>query len=200
MRAPLPPRHSNLVLQPHQGSSARASFHESGLLTARYLEARHQATGTGSVVIAANLRTMSRGNFGGKSVGRMDPFTWLSNVKVGGRRGSSSGPGSGADSADVSRLSSRSRPPSGPDRQASELGERRRSESRSRGVDERREGEGNQSLQDECVAPRYAGLVLLIAIQDYICANETCAVEDQVGKGTMILLVGYTTPDRVSSA
>ncbi|KAF8885596.1 hypothetical protein BD779DRAFT_1532626, partial [Infundibulicybe gibba] len=107
VRAPLPPRQSNMVLQPHQGSAARAS-----------------------------------------SVARMDAFTWLSNVKVGGRRGSSSGPGSGANSADASRLSSRSRPPSAPD-PAGEAGRRRRSDSRSRGLEDRREGETNQSLQDE---------------------------------------------------
>ncbi|KAF8629004.1 hypothetical protein AX17_005860 [Amanita inopinata Kibby_2008] len=38
--------------------------------------------------------TMSRGNVGGKSVARMDAFAWLSSVKVGEKRGSSSGPGS----------------------------------------------------------------------------------------------------------
>ncbi|PFH47198.1 hypothetical protein AMATHDRAFT_7008 [Amanita thiersii Skay4041] len=62
--------------------------------------------------------TMSRGNVGGKSVARMDAFTWLSNVKVGERRGSSSGAGSrerdkeesnGTGGGEGSRLSSRSR-------------------------------------------------------------------------------------------
>lgn len=46
--------------------------------------------------------TMSRGNVGGKSVARMDAFTWLSSVKVGGRRGDkegSSGATSGVESA-----------------------------------------------------------------------------------------------------
>lgn len=56
---------------------------------------------------------MSRGNVGGKSVARMDAFTWLSNVKVGGRRESSSGAASGADSAGNSRMNSRA--PSGLD-------------------------------------------------------------------------------------
>lgn len=93
---------------------------------------------------------MSRGNIGGKSA-RMDAFTWLSNVKVGDKRENSSGPGSGAESGNGSRMSSRSRPPSGPEQRRAGAGHRRRSDSRSRGTDDRREGEGNQSLQDEYV-------------------------------------------------
>lgn len=87
---------------------------------------------------------------GGKSLAKVDAFAWLSNVKVGAnsrRQGSSSGTGSRGGSGDVSRFSSRSRPGSRPrdgDMTA------RRSDSRSRaGTDERREGDGNQSLQDE---------------------------------------------------
>lgn len=94
---------------------------------------------------------MSRGNNGGKSVARMDALTWLSNVKVGERRGSSSGPPSGADSATVSRLNSRSRPPSGPDRQTSDLGRRKRSDSRMRAAEDKKESDGSQNLQDESV-------------------------------------------------
>lgn len=100
--------------------------------------------------------TMSRGSFAGKSMAGMDAFTWLSSVKVGeGRRDGSSGPGSGANSVDASRLSSRSRGPSGEADPAQggsgegtrNSGTRKRSESRSR--DDKKEGEGNQSLQDE---------------------------------------------------
>ncbi|KAH7909417.1 hypothetical protein BJ138DRAFT_232760 [Hygrophoropsis aurantiaca] len=140
VRAPLPPRRYNPVLQPHHGSAARAKSHERGILL-------NDSTinPPPSLPIPVTTRqggTMSRGNIGGKSA-RMDAFTWLANVKVGGRRSSSSGPGSGTNSGDVSRLSSRSRPPSGRDRSEAP-GQRRRSESRTRG-----EGEGTQSLQDE---------------------------------------------------
>jgi hypothetical protein len=102
---------------------------------------------------------MSRGNVVGRSVARMDAFTWLSNVKVGERRGSS---GSGPDSASASR------PTSGPERQRSDAG--RRSDSRSRVTDERREGEGNQSLQDECVYfLLYFGFMLIDGWKDHFC-------------------------------
>ena len=102
--------------------------------------------------------TMSRGNNGGKSVARMDAFTWLSNVKVGGRKESSSGPGSAAGSAGPSRVGSGSRVRSvSPSVGGS--GEGRRSESYSRsGTGEdggsgplRRESDAGQSLQDEYV-------------------------------------------------
>jgi hypothetical protein len=96
--------------------------------------------------------TMSRGNNGGKSIA---PFTWLSNVKVGGRKESSSGPGSAAGSAGPSRVGSRSRtgsrsPCAGGSREG-------RSESRSRAVSReegwgatlRRGSDTGQSLQDE---------------------------------------------------
>ncbi|KAH7922738.1 hypothetical protein BV22DRAFT_1094123 [Leucogyrophana mollusca] len=145
VRAPLPPRKYNPVLQPHHGSAARAKSHERGLLLND--STNHPPVSLPIPVTIRQGGTMSRGNIGGKSA-RVDPFAWLANVKVGGRRSSSSGPGSGADSGDVSRLSSRSRPSAGRDRDLSVApGQRRRSESRVR--DDRREGEGTQSLQDE---------------------------------------------------
>ena len=91
--------------------------------------------------------TMSRGNAGGKSLSRVDALSWLSSVKVGeGRRGSSSGQGSAGDhSADASRISSRSRGASEP--RLNSTTARKRSESRVRASDEKKEE--NQSLQDE---------------------------------------------------
>lgn len=120
--------------------------------------------------------TMSRGNAGGKSVARMDAFTWLSNVKVGTRRENSLGGGSGGGDSTggggASRVASVSRVPSGLDldlgspvqeppgginqaqnpnqSQSHEGGKKRRSLSRSRASDDRREGE-NHPLQDEYV-------------------------------------------------
>lgn len=153
VRAPLPPRHHILPLH----AALSAGMRDPAEVAGRPVS----SSGTKSRVLLVNARsqggTMSRGNNGGKSVARMDAFQWLSSVKVGTvgeRRGSSSGPPSGADSADVSRLNSRSRPPSGPDlsgveRQLSDAARHKKSESQTRGGDERREGEPSQSLQDE---------------------------------------------------
>lgn len=75
--------------------------------------------------------------------GDIDGLTWLASVKVEDRkRGSGSNPGSdGINSADASRMSSRSR---GFDEQ-----ERRRSESRSRSGLGAGLEDGKESLQDE---------------------------------------------------
>ncbi|KAF9467004.1 hypothetical protein BDZ94DRAFT_1250295 [Collybia nuda] len=142
VRAPLPPR-PHLVLQALPGpidhpSDDENTRHVTGALT----KPMHIAT------LRSQGGTMSRGNNGGKSVARMDALTWLTNVKVGDRRGSSSGPPSGVDSTNVSRLNSRSRPPSGPDRQTGELS-RRRSDSQARPTEDKKESEGNQTLQEE---------------------------------------------------
>ncbi|KAL1749235.1 hypothetical protein HDZ31DRAFT_79080 [Schizophyllum fasciatum] len=80
--------------------------------------------------------TMSKGSVTGKSVAtRMDAFTWLSNVRVGGRRGSSSGRGS-----DASPSGSQSRP-------ASAVRGRSMNRIESDSEDEKQDGE--QSLADE---------------------------------------------------
>ncbi|EGN97137.1 hypothetical protein SERLA73DRAFT_57400 [Serpula lacrymans var. lacrymans S7.3] len=146
VRAPLPPRKLNPVLQPHHGSAARARSHEKGIIPPEH-STNHVSLPIPVATATRHGGTMSRGNVGGKSA-RMDAFTWLANVKVGDRRESSSGPGSGADSGDVSRISSRSRPPSGRD-PSTAPGRRKRSESRGRGNEEHRDGDVNQSLQDE---------------------------------------------------
>lgn len=95
--------------------------------------------------VTASYNKMTRGNTGSKFVNtRVDALTWLSSVKVEKRRGSSSGPGSGRNSAEVSRMGSRSRGDSGlGDTAGSDS--KKRSESRNRLLGE----EANQSLQDE---------------------------------------------------
>ncbi|TFK18369.1 hypothetical protein FA15DRAFT_760641 [Coprinopsis marcescibilis] len=142
VRAGLPPRSQNLVTQPHVGSMARNSFNENSQLTPTLSDIKQ-------IAMANRNRggTMSRGGVTGKSVAGMDQVAWLSNVKVGNRRGSSSGAGSGdQESSSSSRLGSMSRAPSRTD-----LGDtesvRQRSASRSRGTDDR--GESPQSVQDE---------------------------------------------------
>jgi hypothetical protein len=99
VRAPLPPRYPrNIVTQPHENSSHRTSIKEE--------------TRTDAVAVPPRLRrggTMSRGNFGGRSVRQPDAFAWLSSVRVGNQRDGSSGPRSGSDS----RTASKSRNSSG---------------------------------------------------------------------------------------
>jgi WD repeat-containing protein 59 len=161
VRASLPPMHH--LPQPFSGPirpSGDENAHPVPLGT-------NHNTGTGTkpvISLNANGRsqaqggTMSRGNNGGKSVARMDAFTWLSNVKVGGRKESSSGPGSAAGSAGPSRVGSGSRVRS-VSPSVARSGEGRRSESVSRsGAGEesgsatvRRESDAGQSLQDEYV-------------------------------------------------
>lgn len=98
--------------------------------------------------------TMSKGGLGVKSIAQVDQLAWLASVKVGSKRGSSSGGGSygDRDSAAPSRLGSVSRPTSGADRSLSEVDSSRHSSgSVGRAMEERsmKEGENNQSLQDE---------------------------------------------------
>ena len=91
--------------------------------------------------------TMSKGGAGLKSIGRVDQLDWLTSVKVGSKRGSNSS-GSGV----LSRLNSKSRPPSMPEVIDGDIGARQRSGSLSRAVsNEKKDGDGGQSLQDESV-------------------------------------------------
>ena len=95
--------------------------------------------------------TMSKGNTGLKSIAQVDQLDWLASVKVGSKRGSNS---SGAGSGVRSRANSQSSPP-GLERSGSDIGvrqTRQRSRSLSRAVgDERKDGDGSHSLQDEFV-------------------------------------------------
>ncbi|PBK62980.1 hypothetical protein ARMSODRAFT_963822 [Armillaria solidipes] len=106
----------------------------------------HSRSRTSKQPVTVSYNKMTRGNAGSKFVtARVDALTWLSSVKVGEkRRGSSSGPGSGHNSAEASRMGSRSRGNSGPGDTAGS-DSKKRSESRNRLLGE----EANQSLQDE---------------------------------------------------
>lgn len=97
--------------------------------------------------------TMSKGGLGVKSIVQ-DQLAWLASVKVGNRRGSSSGDGSHGEGGTPSQRSG-SRPPSGLDRSLSEVGGTRHSSgSLGRTLEAAKEGDGNQSLQDESVLIR----------------------------------------------
>jgi hypothetical protein len=91
---------------------------------------------------------MSKGDTGLKSITQVDQLDWLASVKVGSKRGSNS---SETGSVVRSRMNSQSRPP-GNERSGSDIGTRQRSGSLSWGAgDERKDGGGGQSLQDEFV-------------------------------------------------
>lgn len=94
--------------------------------------------------------TMSKGDTGLKSITQVDQLDWLASVKVGSTRGSNS---SGTRSSVHSRRHSQSRPPSRLERSGSDIEARLRSRSISRVIgDERKDGDGGQSLQDEFVS------------------------------------------------
>lgn len=95
-------------------------------------------------------RTMTRGLLGGRSA-QINTSAWLSSVKFGTKRDGSSGPGSGAESGEVSRFSSLSRPPSQPDSSGSRIviNVQKDSPVGAKGEDGNREGEVGQSLQEE---------------------------------------------------
>ncbi|EAU93642.2 vacuolar membrane protein [Coprinopsis cinerea okayama7 len=135
----------NLITQPHPGSSARGGLSELNQRTPTL-------TDTKPIAVASRTRggTMSRGAVTGKSVAGMDAFTWLANVKVGNKRGSSSGAGSNdPSSSSSSRLGSTSRNHSSSRGEGESNGGRQRSVSRTRGPEDRRDNEDAQSLQDE---------------------------------------------------
>jgi len=178
VRAPVPPRHMNPVMQPHRGSAARGQkvIHALGKQISTPISMSLPAP-------MANTQagwTMSRGNMAGRSTG-MDAFTWLSNVKVDERRGESNGR---LDSVDGSRPRSRSRPEPGSDSLVQPVSGNRRSESRSAANDNHREGDGNQSLQDECV-PRHLRVNPLTGttFQNHLSPDETCIIQNQTRKG-----------------
>jgi hypothetical protein len=92
----------------------------------------------------------------------MDPLAWLASVKVGGKREDSSGPGSGGNSRNgsQSRVSSTSSQSSDHENLHAPSVLRKASEGVDKPTEERREGEGNQSLQDEYVNFAYIWLSL----------------------------------------
>ncbi|EIW56116.1 uncharacterized protein TRAVEDRAFT_50605 [Trametes versicolor FP-101664 SS1] len=85
-----------------------------------------------SVKDSGNPGTMSRGPFAGARSNQITTFQWLSNIKVGQPRDGSSGPKSGGDSGNVSRINSGSRPPSSTDLTMSHTASRTRGRSMSK--------------------------------------------------------------------
>ncbi|KAF5346263.1 hypothetical protein D9756_011276 [Leucocoprinus leucothites] len=91
------PHHAATLTKPIPLVSSNTPTNHTATTTANNLNNQDKERGRGW--------TMSRGNIGGKSVARMDAFTWLSNVKVGGRNTRESS--SGADTASGNNSSSR---------------------------------------------------------------------------------------------
>jgi len=143
VRAPFPPRPSRINL-PRRQLDRENSPPASGGLNGDTLSAPSKPI----PITQQHGGTMTRGNLGGRST-QITPLAWLSSVKVGAKRDSSSGRGSGAES--MSRFSSRSRPPSAPDRSVSQTMSRvnRSNEAGDKKEDIHRENDIGQSLQDE---------------------------------------------------
>lgn len=138
VRAPMPPR-------PTRSNLASAKLNH--LHTTNEMVESSDAPRSKPITIAQQKGgTMSRGFAGGKSA-QITNFAWLSSVKVGGRRESSSGPGSGAESGNVSRLSSTSRPPPSALEASSQHVNQR--PPKDRVDDEFRDGDATRYLHDE---------------------------------------------------
>jgi hypothetical protein len=154
VRAPLPPRRAPYTMQPSLAFgrfSPLTSDSEQTDVTPTLTNNKPISISSAFVAISRSTGgTMSKAGTGSRSVAKVDQLAWLASVKVGSKRESSSGAGSGDGSGTPSRLSSRSRPSSGPERSQSELGPRQRSGSLGRMAEDRgKEAENNQSLQDE---------------------------------------------------
>jgi hypothetical protein len=142
VRAPLPPRRFSSVAQPHQGSTTRATIHERNVITTN---GQNMSFATSMSLSKRTGETMSRGALGGRS--KVDPFTWLSVVRLGETKESSVDTGSAPDSESGSRSSVREKPPSELDSGMGASGNRQSNDSKDK-ISER-EGDVNQSLQDE---------------------------------------------------
>ena len=111
VRAP-PPPHSMVL-----GAAGEPSGPSGPRMTAGESARRRRPGSVLIPVLAASVKdggmagTMSRGKFAGGRAPGMEVAQWISNVKAGGRREGSSGPGSGGDSGGVSRIGSKSRMP-----------------------------------------------------------------------------------------
>ena len=115
---------SNPVLLPHEGSDARARRHDQDI---------RQRKSRSSRLLD---ETMTKGNAKGAKSTRMEPHIWLSTFR--------------SESLGRSRLSSGSRPPSGPEREDSESESNRvRSLSHSRDEDPSQENGNTATLLDE---------------------------------------------------
>ncbi|KAF5337912.1 hypothetical protein D9758_013131 [Tetrapyrgos nigripes] len=145
--------------------------------------------------LSATGGTMSRGAAGNKSRANVDALSWLSSVKVGeGRRGSSSGPQSRADSGETSRKNSKD---AGKGESEEVIGEKnKRSESRALLPMEDRDT--NQMLQDEItsVLNKLASSKVKLEKHD-LTKKRTCTLGLQVPWGansTIFLRITFTFP------
>ena len=118
------------------------------------------AAAAASVKDSANLGTMSRGPYAGGRSSQITTWQWLSNVTVGGVRDGSSGPGSGGDSGSVSRVGSRSRPPSVLERSTSRAYSGTREGSVSR--DREKEKERGEEYPDPALTLQEEWVLLLL--------------------------------------
>ena len=141
VRAAQPPRLSKL--------SALRNFQDTAPTRSTSAAARKTSKAS-DVPLKEKPETMSRGYVGGRSA-QISQFAWISSFKIGQKRDPSSGPPSGANSSNASRINSRSRPPSIADTSMSYLDYKPKGGSRDRGSEERRDVDTNQSLQEECV-------------------------------------------------
>jgi WD repeat-containing protein 59 len=148
VRAVLPSRPHNPVLQPHRGSAARAALQERESSRGSREREHRNAAGVPSSVQAQPRAGRGISRWKGAP---MDTFAWLSSVKIGEQRESRSATASGGSSraASRSRESSLSGQPPNQENLQESPPFRRMSGSDVPITDERREEEGNQSLQEE---------------------------------------------------
>ena len=158
VRAHVPARHHNLVLQPHHGSAVRSSLQDK-VLSHQDPQVLSPIPTSFSLSAMDVWRggTMSRGH-NPRRTKDMDAFTWLSSVKVGWRRESSEGLQSGTDSAHESWCGPNPRQPE-LEGENGAMSRRRSSNSRSMVKSTNTEGGGgSQTLQDEYVPPYHHSL------------------------------------------
>ncbi|KAI0764721.1 hypothetical protein C8Q74DRAFT_1283552 [Fomes fomentarius] len=150
-----------------------------------------------SVKDSGNIGTMSRGPFAGGRSAQITTFQWLSNVKVGGPRDGSSGPGSGGDSGDVSRIGSRSRPPSLYERSTSQAYSRTRERSMSRDHTEEQFADPAPTLQEEItsVVSKLNSPKLKLEKADFKKRTCTFGLQGPWGESTSVFLrITFTFP------
>ncbi|KAH9938498.1 uncharacterized protein B0H18DRAFT_1081137 [Fomitopsis serialis] len=151
------------------------------------------------IPIAQERGTMTRGHLAGRSA-PISTFGWLSSVEFGTKREGSSGPGSGVESGNVSRLNSVSRPPSIVDRSVSlAMSTKQRNGERRGSQDDHRDGEPAHSLHDEIttvINKLSTSKVKLENAQD-LTKKRTCTfgLHGPWGEGTSVFIrITFTFP------
>ncbi|KAI0746476.1 hypothetical protein C8Q80DRAFT_1320359 [Daedaleopsis nitida] len=152
-----------------------------------------------SVKDSGNLGTMSRGPFAGGRSAQITTFQWLSNVKVGNARDGSSGPGSGGDSGEASRIGSRSRPASSTELTNSHAYSRTRERSASRDEPEEQVPDPAPTLQEEItsVVSKLNSPKLKLEKADFSAKKRTCTfgLQGPWGESTSVFLrITFTFP------